>query len=305
MYGMAMSDLAETTDNLAVTTADLCFYSGLDGFKNKYPDLFYNVGIAEQNLIGVSAGLAKEGFNTFASTYASFAVTRAMDQVRVNMGYMKLPIKLIGLTSGFSVGILGATHMCIEDLAIMRCTPNIVVLSPADGLETYKALMAAAGYDGPVYVRMSGTMGLPIVYKEDYDYEIGKAIKLIPDGDVAVFATGTMVYQAKKAIDILAEHGISCSLYDIHTIKPLDTDCIKRAAEKSKLIVSVEEHSVIGGLGGAVAECLSGESVRPPQLMLGVKDEYSHAAQYDYLIDKYRLTPEKIAEDIADKVKSM
>ncbi|MBQ9234301.1 MAG: transketolase, partial [Lachnospiraceae bacterium] len=208
-------------------------------------------------------------------------------------------------TSGFSVGILGATHMCIEDLAIMRCTPNITVLSPADGLETYKALMAAAKHDGPVYVRMSGTMGLPIVYSEDYEYEIGKAVTIIPEGDVAVFATGTMVYQAMKAIEILKEQGISCSLYDMHTIKPIDIECIKKAAVSSKLIVSVEEHSVIGGLGSAIAECLAEEGIRPPQLMLGVNDEYTHAAQYDYLIEKYGLTPEKIAENIYKKIKEI
>ena len=305
VYGMAMSDIAEEDESLAVTTADLCFYSGLDGFSKKYPDKLYNVGIAEQNLIGVSAGLAKEGFNTFASTYASFAVTRALDQVRVNMGYMQLPIKVIGLTSGFSVGILGATHICIEDIAIMRCIPNIAVLSPADGVETYKALIAAWKYDGPVYIRMSGTMGLPIVYDSDIDYEIGKAITIKEDGDIAIIATGTMVYQSMKAIEILKDEGINCKLIDMHTIKPLDYECLRKLTQSVKLIVTVEEHSINGGLGGAVAEYIAGESNRPQQLILGVKDEYSHAASYEYLIEKYQLTPQMIADNIRNKIKEI
>lgn len=305
VYGMAMSDIAEKDVNLAVTTADLCFYSGLDGFSKKYPELLYNVGIAEQNLVGVSAGLVKEGFNTFASTYASFAVTRALDQVRVNMGYMKLPIKLIGLTSGFSVGILGATHICTEDIAIIRSIPNITILSPADGVETYRALIAAWQYDGPVYIRMSGTMGMPIVYDSDIDFTIGKAITIKEDGDIGVIATGTMVYQAKQAVEQLKEEGINCSLTDVHTIKPIDKDCIKNVANKSRLIVTVEEHSVNGGLGGTVAELLAGEINRPPHLILGVKDEYSHAASYDYLIDKYQLTSKMIADNITKKLKEI
>lgn len=305
VYGIAMSDIAEEDDSIAVTTADLCFYSGLDRFNQKHPDKLYNVGIAEQNLIGISAGLAKEGFTTFASTYASFAVTRALDQVRVNMGYMKLPIKVIGLTSGFSVGILGATHICIEDIAIMRCIPNIVVLSPADGVETYKSLMSAWKYDGPVYIRMTGTMNLPILYDKDIDFHIGKAITLKEDGDIAIIATGTMVYQSMKALEILKQKGINCKLIDMHTIKPLDYDCITTLSQSVKLIVTVEEHSIYGGLGSAVAEVLSGNKDRPPQLILGVKDEYSHAASYEYLIDKYQLTPQMIANNIINKIKEI
>lgn len=305
VYGMAMADLAEDDDSLAVLTADLCYYSGLDGFSKKYPELLYNVGIAEQNLIGVAAGLAKEGCVPFASTYASFAVTRALDQVRVNMGYMQLPIKLVGLTSGFSVGILGATHICIEDLAIMRSIPNIVILSPADGVETYKALIAASKYEGPVYIRMTGTMGLPIVYDSNIDYTIGKAITIKDDGEIAIIATGTMVSQSKEAVKILNDKGINCKLIDMHTIKPLDCDCIYELLKTSKLIVTVEEHSIYGGLGGAVAELLAGELYRPPHLIIGVDDEYSHAASYEYLVDKYHLTPQKIAEKIINKIKEI
>lgn len=298
VYGMAMNDLAEEDANLAVATADLCFYSGLDRFKKTHPEMFYNVGIAEQNLIGMAGGLAKEGMTTFVSTYASFACTRAMDQVNVNMGYMQLPINVIGLTSGFSVGVLGPTHMCINDLAIMRSIPNLVVLSPADGVESYRAIMAAAKCDKPVYIRLSGAMSLPMVYTEDFDYQIGKANVLKEDGDITIFATGTVVYQSQKAIEILEEKGIHCNLVDIHTIKPLDEACVNKFADKSKLIFTVEEHSIVGGLGSAIADVLAEKSERPALVKIGVTDEYSHAASFDYLMDKYGLTPEKIASKI-------
>lgn len=300
-FGMAAMELPEVDDSLSIVTADLCFYSGLDRFREKYPERFYNVGIAEQNLLGVAAGLAKEGFTTFATTYASFAVTRALDQVRVNMGYMKLPVKLVGLTSGFSVSVLGATHTCIEDLAIARSIPNMVVLSPADCTETYKAVIAAASYPGPVYLRLTGTMNNPIVYKEEYSYEIGKAIKLRDGEDVAIVATGTMVDRSLKAADILEEQGISCKVIDMHTIKPLDGAMVEEAFQ-TKLVVTVEEHSIRGGLGSAVAEYMASVEKKAPQMMLGVPDEFTHAASYEYILTKYGLTSEQIAHNIGSRL---
>lgn len=303
-FGMAALELPSTDDSLSIVTADLCFYSGLDRFNSTYPERLYNVGIAEQNLVGVAAGLAKEGFTTFATTYASFAVTRALDQVRVNMGYMQLPIKLVGLTSGFSVSVLGATHMCIEDIAIARCIPNIVVLSPADCTETYKATLAAASYPGPVYLRLTGTMNNPIVYQEDYPFEIGKAIKLREGNDVAVIATGTMVHQSLKAAELLEEQGISCKVIDMHTIKPIDKAAVKEAFE-TKLVVTVEEHSICGGLGSAVAECMASEVHKVSQMMIGVPDEFTYAASYEHILKKYGLTAEQIANTISNRIKGV
>lgn len=302
--GMALSDLAEEIAELAVVTADLCFYSGLDRFKKKYPEKLYNVGIAEQNLIGVAAGLAKEGFETFATTYASFAVTRALDQVRVNMGYMKLPVKLIGLTSGFSVGILGATHICIEDIAIARSIPNMVILSPADTTETYRAIIAAASIKKPVYIRLTGSMNQPLVYKEDFDYQIGKANVLKEGNDITIIATGTMVYVADKVVEKLEKENISATLIDMHTIKPLDEESVK-AHIKCRLLVTMEEHSVIGGLGGAVAELLAARECHPRLLKIGIADEYAHAGSYEYLLEKYGLTVEKITENIIKTYKEV
>ena len=303
-FGMAALELPEMDDSVVMLTADLCTYSGLDRFKAKFPDRLYNVGIAEQNLVGVAAGMAKEGLNAFATTYATFAATRCCDQVRVNMGYMQLGVKLVGLTSGLSVGILGATHMSLEDIAIMRSIPNITILSPADCTETVKATLAAAEFKGPVYLRLSGVMGNPIVYHEDYQYEIGKAITLREGTDISLIATGTMVHYSLKAAEILETKGISCQVVNMHTIKPLDQAAIEKACH-NKLIVTVEEHSVIGGLGSAVAESLAGKIKRPPQLMIGLSDEFKHAGTYEYLLDQYGLTTEKIAEKMMNKYKEV
>lgn len=299
-FGIASLELPEINNNIVMLTSDLCTYSGLDRFKLQYPDRIYNLGIAEQNMIGVAAGMAKEGMIPFATTYATFASTRCCDQVRVNMGYMKLGIKLVGVTSGLSAGILGATHMSFEDIAIIRGIPNIVIISPADATETIKATLALANYDGPVYLRLTGTMNTPMVYKEDYNFEIGKAIKLKNGKDIAIIATGTMVNNALKASRIIEENGISCSVINMHTIKPLDMEIINEVIE-SKLIVTVEEHSVIGGLGGAIAEKLSDYIKRPPHQIIGISDEFKSAGDYEYLIKQYGLTPEQIANKIISK----
>lgn len=303
-YGMAAMQLPEIDDAMVACTADLCFYSGLDRFEKKYPDRLYNVGIAEQNLVGIAGGLAKEGFNPLASTYASFATTRALDQVRVNMGYMQLPIKLIGLTSGLSVGILGATHMSIEDIAIMRSIPNITIISPADTTEVVKATLALAGYDKPVYLRLTGPMNCPVVYQEDFEFEIGKAIKLQEGSDVAIIATGTMVANSIEAANILAGEGISATIIDMHTIKPLDCDCLSELKDY-QLIASVEEHNLFGGLGSAIAEYFADKKEHPPLLRIGIDDYFAHAADYDYLIKAYGLDAISISEKIKQKLKEI
>ncbi len=300
-YGQAMLEMPSIDESMVACTADLCFYSGLDRFSKQFPDRFYNVGIAEQDLVGIGAGLAKEGFNPFVSTYASFATTRALDQVRVSMGYMQLPIKLIGLTSGCSVGILGATHISIEDIAIMRAIPNITVISPADCTETVKAVLALANYDKPVYLRLSGPMNCDIVYPEDYEFEIGKAITVREGGDYAIVACGVMVATALKVADMLAENdGITCKVIDMHTIKPLDKGALD-SLRGFKKIITMEEHSVIGGLGAAVAEYISCRDGFPMLKIIGIEDYFAHAAGFDELIDEYGLTAEKAYMRILDK----
>jgi transketolase len=299
-FGFAALELPEIDDNIAILTADEMYFSGLERFGAKYPKRLYNIGIAEQNLVGVAAGMSKEGLNVFATTYATFASTRSCDQVRVNMGYMKLGIKLVGLTAGLSVGILGATHCSIEDIAIMRAIPNITILSPADCTETVQATLAAARHKGPVYLRLTGGQPNHPVYKTDFAFEIGKAIRLREGEDIAIVATGAMVHASLEAARILSEQAISCTVIDMHTIKPLDEIALMETL-RVKLLVTVEEHSMKGGLGGAVAECLAGVRVKPPQLIIGIADEFKNGADYPYLLQQFGLTAPQIAQTILNK----
>lgn len=303
-HGTAAIELAESNPIVLMLTADLCFFSGLERFKAAFPDRIINVGIAEQNMIGVAAGLAKEGFIPFANTYASFCASRCADQVRVNMAYMGLPIKLIGLTAGYGAGILGATHVSIEDISLMRALPNITVISPADCTEIIKAMVAASETPDPTYIRLTGPMNTPIVYKDDYEFAIGKAIKLQEGEDVCIIASGSMVAQSLKTAKMLQEDGISCTVINMHTIKPLDTDIIHEANEKHKLLVTAEEHSVIGGLFSAVSEELSINGIHKPILPIGINDFFAHAGSYNYQMSESGLVPEAMRERIISKLLS-
>ena len=292
-FGQAALELPEVDDRVVVLTSDLCVFSGLERFKGKFPDRLYNVGIAEQNMVGVAAGFAREGFIPFATTYAAFASMRCADQVKVNMGYMGLPVKLVGLTAGFAVGALGATHMSLEDVSVMRAMPNVTVLSPADCTATVKAVMAAATCPGPVYLRLSGPMPNPIVYKGECPFEVGKANVLRDGTDVTVIATGSMVYQALKAAELLEGDGVSAEVIDMHTIQPLDEEAVSRASGR-KLIVTVEEHSVVGGLGSAVAEQLARLPRHPRLVRVGHEGRYPLAGSYADLIRSDGLDAEGI-----------
>lgn len=296
-FGIAAMELPAMEERTVFLTSDLCFYSGLERFAAQYGDRLYNFGIAEQNMVGAAAGFAKEGFIPFATTYGAFAASRCMDQVRVNMGYMNLNIKLVGMTAGLTSGILGATHISVEDLAVMRAIPNITILSPADGAETIKAAFAAAAHDGPVYLRLTGAMGCPIVYKGEPPFAIGKANRLAEGEDLAILATGSMVAPALRAAEILRANGIAAAVWNFHTVKPLDRQAIASCL-RAKRIVTVEEHNVLGGFGSAVAECLSGYADHPPLLVLGIDDRFPKADEYSGLLTEYGLTAEQIAEKI-------
>jgi transketolase len=304
-FGITMLEFGRDIDNLYVLTADLCSTSGLDRFRALYPEKFLNVGIAEQNLVGISAGLAKEGNIVFATTFATFAAMRSYEQVRLNMGYMGFNIKLVGLGSGFAMGMFGNTHYGIEDIALMRAIPGLCVISPADCTEVVKATEAATRYPGPIYLRLTGVANNPIVNKEDYPFEIGKAITLKSGSDISIIATGSMVYHALEAAKILDVRGISASVINMHTIKPLDTVAIRAACMTPTLIVTVEEHSVIGGLGGAVAEYLCGLSSAPCQLIIGIPDAFQNAGDYPYLLEQAGLTSSQIAEKIIATLNSI
>ena len=301
-YGMAIMEMAKQRDDFYVMSADLCQSSGLFKFREEFPDRFINSGIAEQNLIGVAAGLAKDGTCIFASSFSPFITMRACEQVRMNMGYMQLNVKTVGLGSGLIMAQLGNSHYGIEDGSVMRVIPGITVVNPADGVEIMKTVEALCDYPHPAYLRLTGGPGLPIVYEEDIDFQIGKAINVREGKDIAIIACGTMVYYAKQAAEILAEKGIDASVIDMHTIKPLDTAAIDAELGK-KLIVTVEEATIVGGLGSAVAEHLAPKKAKPAQLMLGIKDTYPHAGTYQYLLENCRLTGPQIAEDIENALK--
>lgn len=301
-YGMAIMEMARQRDDFYVMSADLCQSSGLFKFREEFPERFINSGIAEQNLIGVAAGLAKDGTNIFASSFAPFVTMRACEQVRMNMGYMQLNIKTVGLGSGLIMAQLGNSHYGVEDGSVMRVIPGMTVVNPADGVEIMKTVEALCDYPHPAYLRLTGGPGLPIVYEEDIDFQIGKAIHVREGKDIAIIACGTMVYYAKQAAEILAEKGIEASVIDMHTIKPLDTAAVDAELNK-KLIVTVEEATIVGGLGSAVAEHLAIKKQKPAQLMLGIKDTFPHAGTYQFLLENCRLTGPLIAEDIEHALK--
>jgi len=302
IFGASLIENIEKYTNIKVVTSDMALGASLDRFKHLYPDSFYNVGIAEQNLVGVASGLASEGYKVIAVAQAAFISMRCFEQVRQYLGFMKSNVILVGLKSGFMLKFYGNTHYATEDLSLMRGIPGMTVLSPADAGEAVKAFEAALQVDGPVYIRLTGETDGSMVYKEDFSYVIGKS-NVIQDGnDVTIFATGSIVQQTIQAVHILEARGISTRLVDFHTIKPIDIDIINDS-KNSKLFVSIEEHNVIGGLGTAISEFISGFSGFPQLLRLGVKDDFSSPGDYDYLLTQNRLIPELIAEDILNKYK--
>lgn len=301
--GVALHDLGAHYDDLVVMSADLGYTSGLGRFMDAFPEKFYNLGIAEENMVGVASGMAKEGFCVYATTFSNFLAMRSYEQIRLNMGYMNIPVKLVGVGSGFAMGMFGNTHYGIEDMALIRAIPNITLLSPADSTEVVKMIEATSTYAHPVYIRLTGGMNLPIIYKDDYIFEIGKSITLREGKDVVIIATGTMVYNSLKAAEILSEEGVSCRVINMHTIKPLDVSAIQSACG-AKLIVTVEEHSKIGGLGGAVAEVLSDLGEHPPLLRIGLTDEFKHAGTYEFMINEFKLSIDDIVNSIMKKYQS-
>ena len=296
-FGIAALELAKEIENLMVLTCDVSTSAGLDRYRKTFPEKYLDLGIAEQNMIGVAAGLSSEGFNVVTTTFAPFQTIRCCEQIKVNIGYMKQKVCMVGLASGLALGTLGFTHSCIEDIGVLRSIPGLTIISPADSLETVKALETAIELNGPSYIRLSGVNNNPIVYNKDYKFKIGKSVKLTQGNDITIFCTGTMVYQCLEVEKKLKLKNISCNVINVHTIKPIDIDSIKEAC-KSKLIVSVEEHNIIGGLGSAIAENLTKIKDSPRLVILGVKDTYSKGGEYKFLLNKHRLVSEKIVEDI-------
>jgi len=302
-FGVAALELGSTVDKLMVLTGDVSTSAGLDRFKKKFPDKYLDVGIAEQNLIGIGAGLASEGFNVITTTFAPFQTMRCCEQIKVNLGYMKQKITMVGLASGLVLGTLGYTHCCLEDVGILRPIPNLTIITPADSGEAVKAVIASLEHSNSVYIRLTGESNIHPIYEDNYNFKIGQSITLRKGKDISIFACGTMVKVALDCSKILGENGIDAEIINMHTIKPIDIAKIKESAAKSKLIASIEEHNIIGGLGSAIAECLATIKNSPEQIFFGINDCYSDGGDYNFLKQKFNLTSDLVSKKIISKLK--
>ena len=300
-YGEALVELGKINKDIVVLDADLTKSTKTSMFQKEFPDRHFNVGIAEADLMGTAAGFATCGKIPFASTFAMFAAGRAFEQIRNTIAYPKLNVKIAPTHAGISVGEDGGSHESIEDIALMRSIPGMIVLSPADAVETKKMIFAAAEYEGPVYIRM-GRLDVETIFdEENYDFQIGIANTVREGNDVTIAATGLMTYEAIKAADILAQEGISVRVINVGTIKPLDGETILKAAQETKFIITAEEHSVIGGLGSAVSEFLS--EVHPTKVKkLGIYDKFGQSGKANELLEKYELTAAKLVSMVKENM---
>jgi transketolase len=291
-YGNALAALGEKYD-FVVLDADLAAATKTGIFKKKFPERFFDCGIAEGNMMTVAAGIATTGKPVFASTFAMFAAGRAFEQVRNSIAYPHLNVKIGATHAGITVGEDGATHQCLEDLGVMRTIPGMVVLNPADDVEARACVEWALNYVGPVYIRF-GRLAVPVVFDEaDYKFEFGKNLTVREGTDVTIMATGTMLYMAIEAAEKLAEEGISARVTNVHTIKPIDKEDIITAAKTTGCIVTAEEHNILGGLGAAVAEVVC-ENCPVPVLRVGVEDKFGKSGKVPALLEAYGLTTENI-----------
>lgn len=301
-FGITLMELMKERDDIMVLSADMSTPAGLDKFKAAYPDHFMNVGIAEQNMIGIAAGLADEGYKVICVAQACFLTMRCFEQVRQYAGYMGIPMILVGIGSGLSLQYMGNTHYALEDIALMRTIPGMTVVAPCDALEASKALESSVKHNVSSYIRFFGGTGIPTVHSNDIDFEIGKAIKLRDGGDVAILVCGSMVKQALGVADSLVEHGIEAEVIDIHTITPFDNAIIDICKDK-KLVVSIEEHRLAGGLSGVMLEKMREEQIPANFLSLGVGNDYPMPGSYPYMLEQCGLSVAEITNSIINKIK--
>ncbi|RDV82126.1 transketolase family protein [Ammonifex thiophilus] len=297
-YGKALVELGEERPEIVVLDADLAKSTKTILFKKRFPERFFDFGVAEQNMFGVAAGLAAAGKIPFCSTFAVFAAGRAFDQIRQSIAYPRLNVKIGASHAGITVGEDGASHQAIEDLALMRALPGMTVFVPADAVETFGAVRAALEIDGPVYIRL-GRAPVPVIHAPDFVFRPGEAVCLREGKDATIIATGIMVAQALEAAQALAAEGIEVRVLDMHTLKPLDVAAVVRAALETKAVVTAEEHSIIGGLGSAVAEIL-GEECPVPLKRVGIRDVFGESGKPEELLEKYGLTPTHLAEAVKE-----
>ncbi len=300
-YGDALVNLGKRREDVVVLDADLSGSTKTSKFAKAFPDRFFNIGIAEQDMVGTAAGLAIAGKLPFVSTFAVFATGRAWEQVRQSVCYPNLNVKIVATHAGVTVGEDGGSHQSVEDIAVMRVIPNMTVIVPADGVETTQVIEAVAEYKGPCYVR-AGRNKVPVIFGEDYKFRIGKAHVFSKGKDAAIVATGIMTAEALKAKDLLKAEGIDAGVVNVSTIKPLDARTIIDAARHSGAIVTAEEHSIIGGLGGAVAEALA-EEMPVPMVRVGVEDEFGTSGDQEGLMKRYGLSAEHLCKAVREVIK--
>ena len=297
-FGKALVELGKENENVVVLTADLAGATKTSLFEKEFPDRFINVGIAEQNMIGISAGLATTGKIPFASTFAMFAAGRAYDQIRNSVAYPKLNVKICGTHAGVTVGEDGATHQMLEDLSLMRSIPNMTVLCTSDDVQTRWAIKEMAKIDGPVYIRLA-RVATPVIYDENQKFEIGKMVQIGDGTDATVFATGVEVAEALKAKEELEKENINIRVVDVHTIKPIDREMIIKCAKETKKLITIEDHSIIGGLGTAVCEVLS-EEYPTKVVRMGMQDKFGKSGKAEQLLKYFKLDSEAIIEKVKE-----
>lgn len=297
-FGKALVELGKENKDVVVLTADLAGATKTSLFEKEFPDRFINVGIAEQNLIGISAGLATTGKIPFASTFAMFAAGRAYDQIRNSVAYPKLNVKICGTHAGVTVGEDGATHQMLEDLSLMRSIPNMTVLCPSDDIQTKWAIKEMAKFDGPVYIRLA-RVATPVIYDENQKFEIGKMVQIGDGTDATIFATGVEVAEALKAKEELEKENINIRVVDVHTIKPIDREMIVKCAKETKKIITIEDHSIIGGLGTAICEVLT-EECPTKVIRMGMNDKFGKSGKAEQLLKYFKLDSQAIIEKVKE-----
>ncbi len=291
-YGETLVELGKENDKIVVMDADLSGSTKTATFKKAFPDRFFNAGIAEGNMVGVAAGLAASGYTVFVSSFAMFASGRAFEQIRNTAAYPNLNVKICASHAGITVGPDGATHQCLEDIGIMRTIPHMTIINPADAVEARLAIIEAAKINGPVYMRF-GRSAVPVVFDENYKFEVGKGVLLRDGSDVTIVASGITVEMALHAADTLAEKGISARVINMATIKPIDKEILIKASQETGAIVTAEEHNIIGGLGSAVCEAICEEAPCVVE-RVGVADTFGRSGSVDELLEYYHLTPAEI-----------
>lgn len=304
-FGLFSLDLVKKEKDIIIVTADVSTSAGLDKFRKNFPNNFVDVGISEQNMIGVATGLTRMNYKVITTTFSPFQTLRCCEQIKVNMGYMKDKITMVGLASGLILGPLGFTHCSIEDIGVLRSIPNLSIISPADSLETAKSILASLNYKDSVYIRLTGGTPNPSIYENDYTFEIGKGIVINRGNKIAIITNGAMVYNCIKASEILKKNNINPTIINMHTVKPLDEHIIIKESKNFDFIFTVEEHNIIGGLGSAVSEAMTKNNLKAKLVRLGIYDNYPKAGSYNHLKKKLNLDAEGISKSILNKIKDV